>query len=174
MRTTILILLSICCCFAHASEYKWHFKKRVNPMDGDTTLLAISPPSQPLEPLSYPNQNILAGINVSCVNGEIMFMVVFMDGTFRIVGDFNNLGTKADIRFKWDNLIESREVLELKSVPENLLIIDDDGLINLASNANQLLIEVPFLIEGMVYFDISLKGSKGAIEKVVNNCKGGA
>ncbi|HBA34868.1 MAG TPA: hypothetical protein DCZ12_12110 [Gammaproteobacteria bacterium] len=148
----------------------WRYSESENPMDGAVSLMAMSPPAFPSDPLPYPYSDLSAGLVVHCLGGSTTVMLIFPRTRFPLLGTLSGGGIEADVRFKWDDLIEARLVREVGNDGDSLWLPNDDGVADLILQSGSLMVELPMYRHGNVYFNFSLSGAAEQVEKVVNGC----
>lgn len=167
-KSALFTLLALAVsCGAYSDE--WKYSESTDVMDGSSSSIAMSYPATPLRTLPFPYQDTQVAMTLRC--GSILNAMLVFVGPLQIDGRFTDIGTSAKIRVKWDEYLETREIVVPRSADSAAVFTMIEELPRLMSESSNVIVELPLYGIGHVPFKISLKGSSEPISKVVSNCK---
>jgi hypothetical protein len=162
-----LFLLSL--SLSHQAFAVWTVEEGEIIMDGTPTTMAASIPVSPKFSLPFPYTNTVAALAFRC-DTKVSAYLYFSTGV-QLDGESDDEGESVFARFKWDDKLEKRLLLSMRSNPKLVYIDTSNGFSEIAAQSSMLTVEIPLYGAGNAYFEIPLSGSSTAIKAVERACE---
>ncbi len=152
--------------FSHSAYSQWKFQHAQNELTRADELFSFSPFVVPTSQMTFPYKDVKSSLRVSCIDNKLATYMSFTQ--LPPIANSNVYGVfKTKIRI--DESIQN--VSLRKSIGSNRIdFINNFILARQIENGNELIVEIPFVGQGVRYFKFPLKGSKASMAFMNGKC----